>query len=63
MALDHRDKVVRLLTLRQKWPRNLDLHVRPKWQDLDTRSPFPSNLLYGRPRTIDRSINNPPPEE
>lgn len=53
---DQRDKFVRTLTLRQKWPRNVDLNRKPHWFHIDTRSPFPSNVLYGRPRTIDRTM-------
>ena len=62
MAIDWRDKVVRLLTLRQKWPRNVDLNSRPNWYHLDSHQPFPKNMFFGRPRTIDRSGFTPSPE-
>jgi hypothetical protein len=58
--LRQRDKFVRTLSPRQKWPRNVDLDLRPKWFRLFTNAPFPSNVLYGRPRTIDRDPYNPP---
>jgi len=60
---DWRDKVVRLLTLRQTWPRNVDLNSRPNWYHIDTHQPFPNNLKFGRPRTIDRTgfvVEDPP---
>lgn len=60
MPTDLRDKFVRTLTLRQKWPRNVDLNNRPRWFHLDTISPFPSNILYERPRSIDRTIPDEP---
>lgn len=63
MAVRQRDKVVRTLTLRQAWPRNMgNTLLRPRWQALNTRSPFPSNILYGRPRSIDRTPPEPDPE-
>lgn len=58
--LRHRDKFVRTLTPRQKWPRNVDLDLRPKWFRKFTNAPFPSNVLYDRPRTIDRTPYVPP---
>lgn len=60
MAIRHRDKVVRTLTLRQKWPRNMSVNLmRPRWQASGTFSPFPSNILYERPRSIDRTDPGP----
>ena len=58
--LRQRDKFVRTLTPRQKWPRSVDLDLRPKWFRKFTNAPFPSNVLYDRPRTIDRTPYDPP---
>ena len=66
MAPRQRDKVIRTFTLRQTWPRNMgSTALRPRWQAIGTFSPFPSNILYGRPRSIDRTDSvgtaTPPP--
>ena len=58
-----RDKFVRTLAPRQAWPRNIDLDLRPKWFRKLTRAPFPSNVLYGRPRSVDRDPYDPPVPE
>ncbi len=56
-----RDKVVRTLTPRQAWPRNMSLGLyKPEWMPILTRSPFPSNVMYGHPRSIDRTPFVPP---
>lgn len=51
-----RDKVIRTLTLRQTWPRNMGSAIgKPRWMGLPARAPFPPNVLYQRPRSIDRT--------